>query len=457
MTTEASERTIAAVSTPLGEGGIGVIRISGSCAIEIASRCFRPFSGKKLSELKGYQAAYGRVISGEDVLDDAVAVVFRAPHSYTGEDTVELSVHGGRLMVKAILRAVLAAGASSAERGEFSRRAYQNGKIDLAEAESIMSLISADNEAALRISRSAKEGRISKEVEKISASVVALNADFAAYSDFPDEDFPELSAESFRHQLISLSEALNRLLNNYDTGKLIREGINCAIVGKPNVGKSTLMNLLSGRECSIVTEIAGTTRDVIEETVDIGGIVLHLADTAGLHISDDTVEQAGIERAKKRIEYADLILAVFDGSSDPTAEDKELIEFIKGKNTVAVINKSDCGIAFDNAILEGLPSVSISAKNSIGLDELYGKIAEITHSAQLDPDAVVMVSERQRDCAQRAATAVSEALEALDQGCTLDAVAVCTDDALSALFELTGKRVTDEVADEVFRRFCVGK
>lgn len=449
--------TIAAVSTPAGEGGIGVIRISGDRSISIAESCFCAFSGKKLSSLEGYSALYGKIISNGEELDTGIALVFRSPHSYTGEDVVELSVHGGRLMVQSVLRAVLAAGAVPAARGEFSRRAYMNGKMDLARAESIMGLISADNETALRISRAALSGRTSREVEDIAAGITALNADLAAYSDFPDEDFPELSRESFLSQLEALSARLSSLISGYDAGRLIREGIECVIVGRPNVGKSTLMNRLSGNERSIVTELAGTTRDIIEETVNISGITLRLSDTAGLRESEDIVEQAGVERARKKAENADLILAVFDGSAAACAEDGEILGMLRGKNAIAVLNKTDKGAAFDTALLGGLPFVSVSAKNGGGMEELAEKIAEVTRINRLDPAAAVLVSERQRSCAVRAYNALGEALSAIRSGCTLDAVSVCSDDALAALLELCGKRVTEEVADEVFRRFCVGK
>lgn len=452
-----SERTVAAISTPAGEGGIGVIRISGSEAVEIADRCFKAFSGKRLAELKGYHAAYGQIISNGEALDDAVALVFHAPHSYTGEDTVELSVHGGRLMVKAVLRAVLAAGAALADRGEFSKRAYQNGKMDLAKAESIMGLISADNEAALKISREAKNGRISREINDLASAATALSAELAAYSDFPDEDIPELSAESFRAQLVSVSVSLSRLLANYDAGRVIREGISCAIVGKPNVGKSTLMNLLSGCERSIVTDIAGTTRDIIEEAVNVGGIALHLSDTAGIHAAADRVEQVGIERAKEKIKNAALILAVFDGSAPLAEEDKELLASLQGKTVICILNKADRGSKVSCNELSGFPTVLLSAKNGDGIEELSKQISEISHAAQLDPATAVLVNERQHKCAETAAKAIAEALAAMDSGCTLDAVAVCIDDALASLLELTGKRVTNEVADEVFRRFCIGK
>lgn len=452
-----AQRTVAAVSTPPGEGGIGVIRISGEHALNIADRCFRSFSGERLSELGGYRALYGRVFDGEQVLDDAVALVFRAPKSYTGEDVVELSVHGGRLMVQSVLRVVLSCGASPAERGEFSKRAYLNGKLDLAQAESIMGLISAGNEAALRISRAAKSGRVSREIEGLCDRLTALAADFAAYSDFPDEEFPELSVESFLPRLSEISARLARLIADYDAGRVVREGIDCAIVGRPNVGKSTLMNLLSGCERSIVTDLEGTTRDVIEETVTLGGLSLRLADTAGLRDTGDAVERVGVERARQRMENADLILAVFDGSAPLCAEDFRLLEALRRRPAVAVLNKADRGICIDRAAFGAIPCAALCAKTGEGIDRLSALIAETAGSARLDPAAAVLTSERQRDCAVRAQRAADEALTALREGCTPDAAAVCVDDALAALLELTGKRVVNEVTDEVFRRFCVGK
>lgn len=452
-----AERTIAAISTALGEGGIAVIRISGETAIETADRCFKAISGERLSSLPGYHAAYGTVTDGENTIDDAVALVFRAPKSYTGEDVVEISVHGGRIIARQVLRTLLDCGAVPAENGEFTKRAFLNGKLDLTRAESIMGLISAQNDAALRISRDAHDGRISREIGEITDRLLETAASLAAYADYPDEDLPELSPERFAELLGSAERRISTLLETYDAGRIIREGIDCAIVGKPNVGKSTLMNMLSGTERSIVTDIAGTTRDIVEETVRVGDIVLRLADTAGIHETDDTVERVGVDRARKRIENAGLILAVFDSSSPFTDDDRALLHSLQGKCAVIILNKSDLAVCTDLTEFEGFPIVETSAKNGSGLAELTEAIAQITKTAYLDPDAAVLISERQRACAARAADAVKEAFAALDCGCTLDAVGVCIDDALTALLELTGQRVTEEVTNEVFRRFCVGK
>jgi len=452
-----SERTVAAIATPLGEGGIGVIRISGDKAIEVADKCFSAYSGKMLCDLSGYEAAYGKIQSGKETLDDGVALVFRAPKSYTGEDVVELSVHGGRLVLKAVLRTVLENGADLAEAGEFTKRAFLNGKLDLSKAESVMGIISAGNDTALRISRSAKSGRISHEIDRIVEQLLETAASIATFSDYPDEDIPELSEEKFLKMLSGARDKTQKLLSTYDAGRVIREGVSCAIVGKPNVGKSTLMNLLTGTDRSIVTDIAGTTRDVIEETVTLGDITLRLADTAGIHATEDKVENVGVERAKLKLRDADLVLAVFDSASALDSDDILLLESIKDRNAVVILNKSDLESKIDKSAFEGFYIVEISAAKGDGLDELRKAVEEVTKVSMIDPDAAVLISEHQRACTQRAYTALCEGEEAMLIGCTLDAVGVCIDDALAALLELTGKRVTNEVTDEIFRRFCVGK
>ena len=452
-----SERTVAAIATPLGEGGIGVIRISGDDAIAVAEKCFTSFSGVKLCELSGYQAAYGRLCDGDEILDDGIALVFKAPKSYTGEDVVELSVHGGRLVTKAVLRAVLSAGAVPAAAGEFTKRAFLNGKMDLSRAESVMGLITAGNETAYRISRAAKDGRIRKEIDAITEALTLAAASIAVYSDYPDEDIDGLTEENFLKMLKNALDSTQMLLSTYDAGKVIREGVDCAIVGKPNVGKSTLMNLLTGTDRSIVTDIAGTTRDIIEETVTLGDITLRLSDTAGIHSAEDVVENVGVERAKKKLMAADLIFAVFDSARPLDSDDIELINSVKDRNTIVILNKSDLKSGIDKNCFDGFPVVEISAKSGEGLESLRQKTEEITKVSGINPDAAVLISEHQRSCADRAKTALDEAVFAMTAGCTLDAVGVCIDDALAALLELTGKRVTNEVTDEIFRRFCVGK
>jgi len=452
-----AERTIAAISTPPGEGAIGVIRISGEDAVAVADRVFFTLSGKGLATLAGYRAAYGEIRDGETFLDNGVALVFRAPKSYTGEDVVEISVHGGALMLRSVLRLILNNGAFPAAAGEFTKRAFLNGKLDLTKAESIMGLISAENEAALKMSRASLSGRISEKISQIETDLVAAAASIAAYSDYPDEDIEGLSLENFGRMLRSAAEELKEMLDSYDAGKVLREGITTVIVGKPNVGKSTLMNLLSGEQRSIVTDVAGTTRDIVEETVVLGDITLRLADTAGIHETEDKVESIGVELAQKRIDTAQLILAVFDGTTPIDDDDKKILESVKNKNSIIIINKTDLNSCIKAADFEGFNAVEISAKSGKGKKELCSLVEKISGVCNLSPDSAVLLNERQRLCAQRGYEGVTEALYTLESGNTIDAVGVCVDDALSALLELTGKRVTNEVSDEIFRRFCVGK
>lgn len=452
-----AERTIAAVATPSGEGALGVIRISGSDAIETADKVFHPFSGKKLTELKGYTAAYGQVKNGDTVLDDAVALVFKAPHSFTGEDTVEITLHGGGLMIREVLRLILENGAYPAAPGEFTKRAFINGKTDLTRAESIMGLISAKSDAELRLSRAAHLGKTAQKIEAIMQALKKADAAISVYSDYPDEDIDGLDPKSFSQMLVSVQSELSQMLLDYDAGKILRDGIETVIVGKPNVGKSTLMNMLSGTERSIVTDVAGTTRDVIEETVTLGDLTLKLADTAGIHDTEDKVESIGVKLAKDRIDSAQLVLAVFDHSAPFDESDRTLLERLNKRNTVIIINKTDLPLKLDLSLFAEFRTVEISARENMGKQALTKAITEISGTANLSPDSAVLINERQRDCAKKALDGVNEAYDALIGGQTMDAVGICVDFALSNLFELTGQRVTNEVADEIFRSFCVGK
>lgn len=449
--------TVAAISTPLGNGGIGVIRISGDNAVMVADAVFKSVSGKKISGLKGYTALFGAVQIGGEQIDEAVALFYKGPKSYTGEDVVEISVHGGTYVLKKVLRAILNAGAEPAGPGEFTKRAFLNGKMDLTKAESVMNVISATGEAELKIASGALKGNISKAIDDITANLLKAAASISAFSDYPDEDMPELKPEAFGTMLAECRLQLNKMLESFDAGRILREGIETVIVGKPNVGKSTLMNLLSGHNRSIVTSVAGTTRDVIEDTVYVGEVRLNLADTAGIHKTDDEVENAGVNLARQRLNSAQLVLAVLDSSNELDSDDINLINSLKGKNAVIIYNKSDISNGKVKMPDTNIPTVTVSAKNGTGVEELTAVIEEITRVKNLDYNSAVLANERQRALAEVALSAVNAAIDALSGGQTVDAVGVCIDDALAALFTITGKRVTNEVADEVFRRFCVGK
>ena len=450
--------TITAISTPLGEGGVGAVRISGENAFEIAKEVFKSKNNKDLSKMQGYTAAFGKVYDGEELLDDAVALVFRAPKSYTGEDTVEISVHGGTHLIRRVLRSVINAGARLAEGGEFTKRAFLNGKMSLTEAESVMNLISAKSDRALNIATKNKEGALSKKIKNMTDKLLYLVSEISVYSDFPEDETLCISEEDFLVSLREIYANLETLVGDYDKGKLIIEGINTVIVGSPNAGKSTLMNLLSKTKRSIVTSIAGTTRDVVEQTAKVGDYTLLLADTAGIHETNDEVEQIGIEQAILRLETADLCLAVFDTSVPATGDDKALIEKTKNKPTLLVLNKNDLISAKEDFYETlGLPFVKISALTGEGENELVEQITNLLKLNELDPNAEMLSNERQYQTVQRAKGSVNEAILALESSVTLDAVGILIDDALAALLELDGKRITTEVADEVFRNFCVGK
>lgn len=450
---------IAAISTPLGTGGVGIIRISGKNATEIADRIFVSVNGKKLSSSKGYRAYFGRIFDGETAVDEVVCLVFRAPHSYTGEDVVEINCHGGVVLLKKILRLVLQNGAQAAAPGEFTKRAFLNGKLDLSEAESVMTLISAQGEQGANAAFNQLEGSLSRKIEKINSSLLSLAAHIAAWVDYPDDEIEELGNNELYSTIYNAHLELCALLSNFDSGMAVTNGVEAAIVGKPNVGKSTLMNLLTGYDRSIVTEIEGTTRDIVEETVNLNGCILRISDTAGMRETGDIVEKLGVERSRKKLERAAIVFAVFDLSKPLSDEDKELIDECKDKNVIPIINKTDLEPRLDVDYIKnklGSP-LFISAKSGDGYNELCDRVAELMGTKNFDTTSAMLVNERQRICCQKASDALKDALEALNLGLTPDAIGVCIDDAIAALLELTGQKASEAVVDEVFKQFCVGK
>ena len=451
--------TVAAISTGRAPGGIGIVRISGENAIAVADKVFSSFNGKKLCEIPGYSALYGKAHGKNGHIDNVVALVFKAPKSYTGEDVVEISCHGGLFVTDRVLNAVFEAGAVPAEAGEFTKRAFLNGKMDLTSAESVMSIISAQGEQAEKIALGVLEGKLFKEIKKITDKLLYDMALLSAWVDYPYEEIEDLSAEKLKSHIAESKNELEKLINDFGKGQIILEGVDTAIVGCPNVGKSTLMNLLSGTDKSIVTEIAGTTRDIVEDTVNAGGITLRLADTAGVRDTDDTVESIGVERAVKRLENAELVLAVFDGSRPLNGDDRRLIDLCKGKKAVGIINKTDLDKNYlNNEIEKFFPqTVFISAKTGEGKAELISAIETLLGTADFDTSAAAVVNERQRDCCKKALDALNDAQNALDLGLTMDAVTVCLDSAAENLMVLTGEKATELVVNEIFAQFCVGK
>ncbi|MDE6796896.1 MAG: tRNA uridine-5-carboxymethylaminomethyl(34) synthesis GTPase MnmE [Ruminococcus sp.] len=452
--------TIAAVSTPDATGGIAVIRISGDDALKVAEKVFVPAGKQVISEMKGYTCCYGTAHDNGERLDDCILTVFRKPHSYTGEDVAEISCHGGIYVTRRILRTILKNGADNAQAGEFTKRAYLNGKLDLTQAEAVMDIISAKGERELRMAENLREGTAFRKAEKCSGKLLKILGDLSAWTDYPEEDIPEVRPENLCRELMEVRKELSSLIENYDSGRIIREGVSTVIIGKPNVGKSTLFNCLSGCERSIVTDIAGTTRDVVEESVKIGDIVLRLSDTAGIRHTDDLIEEIGVNIAEKLIYSSELIIAVFDGSSPLTQEDTDLLRKINSRKAIAVINKSDMGILPEVLVETGKyikHIVYLSAKKNSGLEMLRQAIEDIFHINETTFSAPSVANERQKKCIDSALSCVESAISALENGELLDAVNVLIDEAEQYLLSLTGKKITDAVVDEVFSRFCVGK
>ncbi|MDE5769393.1 MAG: tRNA uridine-5-carboxymethylaminomethyl(34) synthesis GTPase MnmE [Oscillospiraceae bacterium] len=454
--------TIAAIATPSGTGGIAVIRISGADAITRAAQIFSPVRGKSPLHMDGYTCSYGYIRQDGEILDDCVLTIFRAPYSYTGEDVVEISCHGGRYLTQKILRTVLCRTVRLAEAGEFTKRAFLNGKLSLTQAEAVADLISASGENAVKCARTLRDGATFRKISEFSVKLLEILSSLAVWADYPDEDIPEVNAETLEQDLSSLMFHMEHLLESYDYGRILREGLHTVIIGKPNAGKSTLFNALAGCERSIVTEIAGTTRDVVEEQVRIGDVTLRLSDTAGVHETSDRIEQIGVEKSLASIRQADLILAVFDQSEPFSSEDQTVLEQLLLEKTILIGNKNDKALCWEFSQVLSTDSVDpaafvgISAKSG-QFPELEQAIAAFASRKAVPAEDGMIANERQRDCLRFAVDAVHEALEALRMGMAYDAVTVSLDAASDALLQLTGERVTDKVVDMVFARFCVGK
>lgn len=451
--------TICALATPPGEGGIATVRVSGPDAYGIVGKIFAPVrQGKSVADAKGYTAMLGHYLLHGAEMDECVALFFRAPHSYTGEDVIELSVHGGTAMADGLLEALITAGCAPAGPGEFTRRALENGRMSLTQAEAVMEVIAANGRQGAALAKSALDGRLAKRIGCIQTALQTLNAHLTAWVDYPEEDVPELSDEAFVQSLTEQKAELDALINGYSAGAVLRHGVDCVLLGRPNVGKSTLLNLLAGFDRAIVTPVAGTTRDVVEQAVQLGDVRLNLFDTAGLRQTEDEIEAEGIRRSWKKLDEAGLILAVFDGSERPTREDLELAQRCAGRPAIALVNKEDKPTRFDAELIAPYFAMvlPVCCQEEGARKVIAAAVARLLGTNQIDPHAASLSGQRQLSAATRARDAVAGALDAA-QGLGLDAVSVCVDDALDALCELTGENASEAVINEVFERFCVGK
>lgn len=462
--------TIAAISTPFGKGGVAVIRLSGTDALAVTDRIFHPKAKKygRLSDAAPRMMVYGEISSVEDpdrVLDDVLCVYFPAPGSFTGEDVVEISCHGGVLVTQRVLAACLTAGARAAEAGEYTRRAYLNGKMNLPEAEALGNLLEAGNDEQLRLARAGMQGRLARDMEAVYSRLVTILANLEVGMDFPEEDLTEIPREEMHDLLSGILTELKGLMATYRTGHAIAEGIPTVIVGRPNVGKSALYNALVGRDAAIVTDIAGTTRDVLSETVSLGRVTLRLSDTAGLRDTDDPVEQIGVKRAKGALEAAELVLALFDGSVPPTDEDRLLLrdlEAQRGKKILYVLTKKDLcpngRSPFEEAVGRDLPFLWVSAPMGLGMGALTAAVEDAFIDENLDTGASAIVfSARQFAALSGCTQALEGTLQALSMSLPYDLCAEDLREALTSLGELSGHHVREEVISEIFHKFCVGK
>ena len=457
-------QVIAAVSTPPGKGGVAIIRMSGEGAFRIADKVFFPLSKKMFSSCEARKQIYGHIVDGGEKIDDVLATRFPAPHSYTGEDTVEIACHGGILVTATVLETLLRAGAVHATAGEFTRRAFINGRMGLTEAEAIADLLEARSREQIRLSSDTARTRLAGKVSNIRSSLVDLMSSIYARIDYPDEDLGDFSDEEVEKRLYIIKEECKSLLKTYNTGKAVSEGVKTVICGKPNVGKSSFYNLLCGEEAAIVTDIEGTTRDVLVRSVPFGKIMLQIADTAGIRHTDsiDKVEQIGIEKSRQMIEKCELLFAIFDNSREFDEEDKLLLDEIKITDApkIAIINKSDLTGKLDKEklALSFDYIVEMSAKEETGLDTLSALTDKLFTDEKIviGEDAVIS-SARQHAALKRCLDFVSAAAESLDLGFSQDAASSDIERALGAISELDGRSVSEEIVSDIFSKFCVGK
>ena len=454
--------TIAAIATAMSNSGIGIVRISGDEALDVADRIFRPKKGsRKVSDMETHTIHYGYVTDGDEVIDEVMLLIMKAPRSYTCEDTIEIDCHGGVLVMKKILETVLKYGARPAEPGEFTKRAFLNGRIDLSQAESVIDVINAQNELALKSSVSQLQGAVLKKIKAIRAVVLHEIAFIESALDDPEHVSLEGYPEQLHEIMSDAHSKVKKLLDSSDNGKMLKEGINTAIVGIPTAGKSSLLNILVGEERAIVTEIAGTTRDILQEQIQIGGIGLNVIDTAGIRDTEDIVEKIGVNKSREYIEKADLIIYVVDSSTELDENDQEIIEAIRNKKAILLLNKSDLDAKTDASVLQtqlSKPILSISAKNNTGIHELETLIEEMFFSGKLSfNDEVYITNIRQKNALAEAQNSLKMVLQSIADGMPEDFFTIDMMNAYEALGTIIGESVGEDLVNEIFSKFCMGK
>lgn len=457
------EDTISAVITALGEGAVGIVRISGPQALAVGEQLFKAASGKKLAAYNPNTMVYGHIYDADaSLVDEVLAVYMRGPRSYTAEDVVEIQCHGGLQSLKKILALTYAAGARPAEAGEFTKRAFLNGRIDLTQAEAVMDIIRSRSEASLKLAARQQQGQLAKELHKLRSSLVDVVVNLEAVIDYPEEDIEDVTYGRVQGSIASCNEAIDALLAHAHTGKILREGLRTAIVGKPNVGKSSLLNALLKEDRAIVSQYAGTTRDVIEEQLLLDGVPLVLADTAGIRSTDDFVEKIGVEKSRQLLQESELVICVVDGSTGLTAEDEAILAAATGKPCVIIVNKSDLGLAVDLETLRerfGEDKVmTLSAKTLTGVEAFSVWLKNYVYGSEgtLGEGAYVQ-NARQERLLREARQSLQDAGEAAEAMLPYDCIVIDVRTAIDLLGEITGDTVQDEIINEIFSRFCIGK
>lgn len=457
------EDTIAAISTPIGIGGIGIIRVSGKEAISIVDKVFKAANKKMLKDTASHTITYGHIVSESGkVLDEVLIMLMKAPKTFTREDVIEINCHGGPVPLNAVLMEVINAGARLAESGEFTKRAFLNGRIDLSQVEAVMDIIEAKTELSLSQAMGQLEGNLSRKIKEYQDLLMQIVARIEVSIDYPEYDQDEPITNDFEEEIKQLLAELNQLLNTADTGKMIRDGVKTAIVGRPNVGKSSLLNALLEENKAIVTDIPGTTRDVVEAFLNVDGIPFQLLDTAGIRETEDVVEQIGVERSRHSIEEADLVLMLVDSHEGLVEKDKEVLEQVAGKHVIYVFNKSDLESNISEEILKEYFSngkiINISAKKQQGLNELKQAMKEVVMkgNATINNQATIS-NQRQKQALINAIKSLNKVVEAIEMGMPEDCLAIDLHDAFGHLGMIVGESLKEEIIDQLFSRFCLGK
>ena len=456
--------TIAAISTATGAGGIGIIRMSGKECFSILEKIFNPIKKESIDQIKGYTMKYGHIVDSKtgEKIDEVLVSYFKSPKSYTTENMCEINSHGGTVVERRILEQCLANGAELAEPGEFTKRAFLNGRIDLCEAEGIIDLINSKTESEAKASIKQLEGNLSKKINEIKEKILDIMADIEASIDYPEYDIEETTNEKAKRIIIKIKEEAEKLEKSFDTGKILKDGIKTAIIGKPNAGKSSLLNAILNEDRAIVSEIEGTTRDTIEEYINIKGITLKIIDTAGIRKTADKIEEIGVNKAISLAEDSDLIIAIFDNTRDLEEEDERILDLIKDKKAIILLNKIDVKNSNleNNDEIKSLnkPVVKISAKNNEGIEELYNTILNMFEINEIEiSDGNVITNIRHKNQITKAISALDGALNTIESKMPVDILAIYLKQTLEEISSITGDNVSQDIIDEIFAKFCLGK